>query len=98
MSVWEQDPALRPSAQELLEDEFVRDAPLPDLLKQRVAQHFAQQKPVRPADMIETAKRIYPNTSQKHESVVDAQLWQWSLQSLGWALHDTLMFNKQTCL
>ncbi|CAL8467308.1 g6845 [Coccomyxa elongata] len=40
------DPALRPSASELLQDEFVRDAELPEELKQRMAAHLSQQKPV----------------------------------------------------
>ncbi|BDA40402.1 probable serine/threonine-protein kinase 24 at N-terminal half [Coccomyxa sp. Obi] len=40
------DPALRPSASELLQDDFVRDAQLPEELKQRMAAHLAQQKPV----------------------------------------------------
>lgn len=42
-----QDPALRPSAQELLDDPFVREAQLPEDLKHRISEHLAHQKPVR---------------------------------------------------
>ncbi|EIE22150.1 Pkinase-domain-containing protein [Coccomyxa subellipsoidea C-169] len=41
------DPALRPSAQELLDDPFVREAQLPEDLKHRISEHLAHQKPVR---------------------------------------------------
>lgn len=37
----------RPSAQELLEDDFVREAQLPESLKHRISEHLAHHKPVR---------------------------------------------------
>lgn len=37
----------RPSALELLEDDFVREVQLPESLKHRISEHLAHHKPVR---------------------------------------------------
>jgi hypothetical protein len=41
-----QDPALRPSAQDLLQDAFVRDAELTEHLEQRIALFLQDRRPV----------------------------------------------------
>jgi hypothetical protein len=41
-----QDPAQRPSAEELLQDPYVRGAALPEQLTQRVAEFLEHRRPV----------------------------------------------------